>query len=433
MQGNNKFKTILLAVFGFLFLVGLIAFSTFKAGPSSNTPTVNVSIWGTVDKNIFNNFIALLKTNQNLILKLTYTQKSIDTIDNDILEAIATGKAPDTILIPQELMKRYLDKVNLISYATIPQRTFKDTFIQEAEIYFQPNGIFALPFFVDPLVMYWNRDIFSSAGIANPPTKWSEFQLLAPKISRSDANANITQSIASLGEYRNIDNAKGLLSTLIMQAGSPIVALDSAGYIHSYLSANASATSTIPTESALRFFVDFSNPKKSIYSWNRSLPSSKNFFLSGNLATYFGYASEANDLRLKNPNLNFDVTMMPQTVDATSKTTFGEIYGFAFLKSSPNFVAAYTLVNQLLASNVNSVFLNLTNFAPSRRNLISAGTTDPAKSVFYNSALIAKGWIDPDANATNQIFQNMVEDITTGRSDITTSVQKASNSLNSLI
>ncbi len=432
MQGNNKFKTILLGIFGFLFLVGLLAFATYK-NTGSKVSTVNVTIWGTIDQKIFNSFIDKLKTDQNLVLKFTYTQKSIDTIDSDILEAIATGHAPDTILIPQELMKRYLDKVNLIPYTSIPERTFKDTFVQEAELYFQPSGIFAMPFLIDPLVMYWNRDIFSSAGIANPPKSWAEFQLLAPQISRSDANANITQSIVSLGEYRNIDNAKALLSTLIIQAGSPIVATDNNGLFHSYLDSNVNSTSSIPAEAALRFFVDFSNPKKSIYSWNRSLPSSKDYFLSGNLATYFGFASEANDLKAKNPNLNFDVTMMPQTVNATSKITFGRIYGFAFLKSSPNFAPAYTLVNTLISSNINQTFLDFTNFAPVRRNLIAGGTIDPVKSVFYNSALIAKGWVDPDANATDQIFQNMVEDITTGRTDITASVYKASNSLDNLL
>ena len=74
------------------------------------------------------------------------------------MEAIATGKAPDVILIPQELMNRYSDKVTFIT--SIPQRTFLDTYINEAGYYIQPEGIFAIPFFVDPLVIGITTKIF---------------------------------------------------------------------------------------------------------------------------------------------------------------------------------------------------------------------------------------------------------------------------------
>src|ERR1035437_8139345 len=171
----NKFKLVLMGVFAFLILLGLIAFSTFKSTSATNSK-VDINIWGVIDKTTFDNYITQFKQDNNYEFKLTYTYKSLDTIDGDLIEAIATGKAPDAILIPHTLEKRYLDKVSMIS--SITERNYKDTYVQEAELYLQPNGIFALPFFVDPLVMYWNRDIFSSAGIAAPPTKWSEFPLL---------------------------------------------------------------------------------------------------------------------------------------------------------------------------------------------------------------------------------------------------------------
>ena len=167
-DNSNKFKLILTGVFGFFILLGLIAFSTYK----SNSPTssnVEINVWGTVDKTVFNDYITQYKQDKNIEFKLTYTYKSLDTIDGDLVEAIATGKAPDAILIPQELEKRYLDKVYMIPFSSVPERTFEDTFIQEADMYIQPNGLFALPFFVDPMVMYWNKDTFSSAGIATPP------------------------------------------------------------------------------------------------------------------------------------------------------------------------------------------------------------------------------------------------------------------------
>ena len=426
---NSKFKLILTIVFGFFVVLGLIAFSTYKSKNTVNNQ-VEISVWGTINKTNFDNFVTNFKQTKNVDFKVKYTEKSMSTIDSDLVEAIAVGNAPDAILIPQELEKRYLDKVSFIT--SIPERTFKDTFVQEAELYIQPDGLFALPFFVDPLVMYWNRDIFTSAAIASPPKKWSEFPLLASKLSQSDNNANIIKSIAPLGEFKNVNNAKALLSTLIMQAGSPIVATDQ-GILKSYLDNKSATDIMIPAVSALNFYTDYANPKKSVYSWNKSLPSSKAFFLSGDLAMYFGYASEIKDISDKNPNLNFDVTMIPQTLDSQNKITFGEIYGFSILKSSKNILSTFNLMMLLVSADSVSSLLSTMNVAPARKDLISAGTSDPAKTVFYNSALISKGWIDPDTKKTDQIFQAMVEDVTTGRTTSDDAVQKASLELDNLL
>ena len=428
-QSTDKFKLILMGVFIFFILLGLVAFSTFKAsGPTSNN--VSISLWGTVDKIVFDKYIEKYKLNVGQQFQLNYTYKSLDTIDSQLVEAIATGKAPDAILIPQTLIKRYSDKVYMIT--SIPERTFRDTFVQEAELYIQPGGMFALPFFVDPLVMYWNRDIFSSADIAVPPTKWTEFPLLAEKISKSDDNANITKSMVSFGEFENVDNAKALLSALIIQAGSPIISFENGTY-KSKLDYKLQSDIMIPAVSALQFFTDYSNPKKAVYSWNRSLPRSKQVFLSEDLATYFGFASEYSDIKEKNPNLNFDVAIVPQVLDAKAKITFGELYGFALLKGSQNLLPAFNLLSQLVGPDSVSTLLQFMDVAPARLDLISAGSKDPIKTIFFNSALISRGWADPNSSQSDQIFKDMIENITTGKTSVEDSVTKASMELGNLL
>ncbi len=426
---QNKFKLILTGVFIFFILLGLVAFSTYKS-PSNTSANINITIWGTIDKNIFDSYINKYKQDKNLEFQLTYLYKSLNTIDNQLVEAIATGKAPDAILIPQTLEKRYLDKVYLMT--SIPTRDFLNTFVEEAELYLRPTGIFALPFFIDPLVMYWNRDIFSNAGIALPPTKWTEFPALSAKLSKSDNNANITKSLTSLGEYRNVDNAKALLSTLIMQAGSPIIS-EEGGIFRSKLTYQGPSDILIPANSALQFFTDYSNPKKSVYSWNRSLPRSRQAFLSEDLAIYFGFASEFSDIKEKNPNLNFDVALMPQVLNANLKTTYGDIYGFSILKNTQNLVPTFNLISLLTGADSVSTLLQVADLAPARRDIISLGQKDPVKQVFSDSALISRSWVDPDMRRTDQIFQDMVENITTGRMDVNDSVSRANLELDGLL
>lgn len=431
---KNNFQIILISIFGFFIVLGIASFSLYKAKDAGNTG-VTINVWGTVSSTDFESYINKIKIDLNKEVKAKYTQKNINTIDAELVEAIASGVGPDVVLLPQTLLLRYSDKVYPIPFTSLPERTFKDTFVQEAELLITSSGVIGIPFFIDPLVMYWNRDIFADAGIANPPTKWLEFPMLADKISKIDSNANITQSAAPLGGYRNITNAKALVSALIMQAGSPITEIDSEGKVLSVLGNKSSNTEIIeiPALSAMRFYTDYSNPKKSVYSWNSSLPNSKQMFLSGDLAVYFGKASEISDIRSKNPNLNFDVAMLPQILDAKNKITYGDIYSFMILKGSQNLIPSFNAISTLVGVDTMPVFLELNNFAPTRRDLIARGIADSAKSVFYNSALISRSWLDPNTQATDFILQSMVDDITTGREKPESSIQKASQELDNLL
>jgi len=430
---KNNFQIILISIFVFFIILGVVIFASYRATQSSSTD-VTISMWGTIDSPSFNGFLSKVKKDLNKEIQINYMQKDPSTFDSELVEAIASGKGPDSIILPQDLIVRYKNKIYPIPYTSFPERTFKDTFIDEGNLFLSSDGIWAMPFFVDPLVMYWNKDMFSDVGLANPPTKWSEFPLLADKFSKSDINANITQSAVALGGFQNINNAKELISALIIQAGNPIVSYVN-GAFKSVINQGTTSGTNIqnPAEAALRFYTDYSNPKKSIYSWNSSLPTSKSMFLSGDLAIYFGKASELKDIKEKNPNLNFDVAMLPQTVDAKNKATFGNIYGLAILQSSKNIIPAYTTINSLVGSDVVSIFLQSYDYSPVKRDIISAGTSDMNKKIFYDSALISKGWVDPNSTKTSQIFKEMIDNITTGKLKIGESLQKVNAELDLLL
>ena len=46
----------------------------------------------------------------------------------------------------------------------------------------------------DPLVMYWNQDIFTSSGIAQPPKTWTEFLSIIPELSVTDELGTVYKS-----------------------------------------------------------------------------------------------------------------------------------------------------------------------------------------------------------------------------------------------
>lgn len=424
----SKFQVVLISIFVVFIIVGVILFASYK-GNSSVQTLGSIEIWGTFPKNTVDSLVREINLNRDSSISVNYTEISSVAFYKTYIEALASGKGPDAILIPQNTILKYEDKIIPIPYAVLSERDFKNTYIPEAELYLTANGSLALPFVSDPMVMYWNRDMFTNAGIANYPMYWDEFPNLINKISVKDVNSNIRRSVVAMGEFSNINHAREILSTLLFQSENPVTYRTSEGSVISAIGDGQYYGSKTSTP-AINFFSQFSNPRDPLYSWNRSLPVSKSWFLSGSLATYFGMASEIFDIKGKNPNLNFDVSPMPQIRSGKIRATYGDMYGFSISKSSANQNNTYAVLQILTDPGALSALNKISYLPPVRRDMIASGSSDPYQQIFFDSALISKGWLDTDPNASNSILGNMIESITSGKVDPYTAIQSAGNELN---
>lgn len=434
MKGLNIFQLVVLGIFATLVLLGMLAFSgklPFLPSSSSEINYGTVTVWGTFPSNIMQSLIAdKLRNNKSVTIR--YVEKNKATFSVDLIEALASDRGPDLFLIAQDEILHNLNKIALIPYTSVTERDFKDTFIEEGEMFFRPEGIVALPLSVDPIVMYWNRDILTNAGIVAPPTKWNEFYGMVPRVVVRDQSGGISRGFASLGEYRNVSHAKELLSVLMMQAGSPIVA-NQGGVLSANLMTAVNPSAPNPAAEAVNFFTQFSRSDKDSYSWNRSLPYSRSMFEAGDLALYFGYASEYQAIKQKNPHLNFDAAVIPQADQRNIKMTFGRIQGFAMVKTSKNLQGAMQAALALSGRDMIEGMAQATGLPPVRRDLLAIRPADAVQSVFYDSALIARAWHDPSPVETDQLLQGMIDDIGSGRLKTSQALSVAQSSINKLL
>ena len=80
--------------------------------------------------------------------------------------------------------------------------------------------IYALPYSVDTLAMYYNKDLFNNAGIVNPPEYWNaEFQEDVKKLTKQNNKGEIVQSGVAIGGAYNIERSTDILSILMMSCG----------------------------------------------------------------------------------------------------------------------------------------------------------------------------------------------------------------------
>lgn len=432
----SLFQMILLAFFGLLGVGGALYFALGASFGSSATQVGPVLIWGPLESAPFNAVIQRLAEDDDRLQQVAYERHDPDTFYADLAEAIASGRGPDLIVLSQEYLVANAGKTIPISYEYLPERTFEESFISEGRLFLVDAGVLGVPIAVDPLVTYYNRDLLASSGFAQPPRYWDELFGMAEKITRRDEARNITKSTIAFGEYENVTHAKNVLATLILQAGGRITAQDTQGRLVPALISRVQENVQQPAESALRFYTEFANPTKSVYTWNRSLPDARFAFAAGDTALYIGYASELPLIRAQNPNLNFSVAMLPQIRDIDRRLTFGQLYAFAVPNGSQNPAGART-VAFVLASGENSALLAEARGTPSPHleALASQSSTQlsVADAVFLDSALIADGWLDPDPRATDQIFRAMIEDVTSGALRLGDAISDADKALLELV
>ncbi len=425
----NTFQTIVLGIFVFFLLAGVAAFALFRGSGANSLPTV--VIWGTFPQSAMGAF-SQDKSLQSASIKFEYVQKDPASFENDFVEALASGNSPDLVIFPHDLLLKHQNKLAVIPLKNLSERQFKDSFIEGGEIFLTPKGALGIPILTDPLVMYFNRNMLSAKGIATPPKHWDEFFTIAPKFNEKNKAGNLNKTIVALGETSNITNFKDIFSTLILQAGSPITAFGEDGKIYSTLARNNDFDNT-PAEAALRFYTEFSNPVKPVFSWNKSLLNSRDAFLAEELGTYFGFSSELNTLRSRNPNLNFDVAAIPQTRDGKTKITYGKMYGLVIPKSSQKISAAFTVGTEMTSAESLKNLSELLNLPPARRDLLSILPENSYQSVFYQSAIMTKVWSDPSPVETYTVFKDMVESFTSGKARLSEAVIRADKELNSLL
>ena len=103
MEKIKSFQTILLFVFSFFIVLAVLIFSGLipvgKSNDSDANPPVDVVMWGTLPREIFftiNEGIVALAENYSI----QYVEKDPSAFGFELIDAIASGVAPDMVLAP---------------------------------------------------------------------------------------------------------------------------------------------------------------------------------------------------------------------------------------------------------------------------------------------------------------------------------------------
>lgn len=265
---------------------------------------------------------------QKMNIEINYTKKDFSSYQKELSEAKQKNMEPNAFVINNNWLGKYagwlypLDKNNAYAeeYKLVKYDELLNLFPTEAiRSLVYGDNLYGLPTYSDSLALYYNKDLFKEAGIENPPKTWKEFKDDVKKLTKIDGKNNIIQSGTALGSGKNINRSSDILSLLVMQGGVQVI--DSGGNININREVEINTKEVVekrnPGKTAMVFYAEFSDPQKEIYTWNIEREESTEDFAKGKTAMIFGYSYQIKNLLAKNPDLNYDVSPMPQLEEST--------------------------------------------------------------------------------------------------------------------
>jgi ABC-type glycerol-3-phosphate transport system substrate-binding protein len=388
-------------------------------GNVKDTPKGEVALWGTLPETQMNAIIQQFNP-QAKTYRVTYREVREEDFDRTLLEALANGTGPDLILAPYQTLLSETSRIYPFPIASLGEAQFKDVYIDGASILFTPSGALALPVSVEPMVLFYNRTLFSKHGIINPPEYWDEVSFDVPKLTLQNNKGQFVESGIALGAP-NTPYAKDIIMAVVAQLGQvPVLKqYDTMGKAYLNVIANQPVTQegdVFPLSAAVRFFAQFADPTQKTYTWNQFMGNADDQFVAEKLAMYIGYSGELETLRARNPRAEIEMSAFPQTKEYTTFATGMRMYGIAAMRSSKNPTVALTVEGQFAGAGISPSISAIVGGVPALR---SYAATPGLSSVIAKGMLVARGWQDRFSDRSTAYVSTMISDVLNNRMSVT--------------
>jgi len=453
----KKQATIISILLVLVLLINLGAGCLGKEGEKS-TERVDLTIWRVFDDDdSFDQIIKNYRTTHPHV-HVDYRKMRFEEYEDELLQAFAENRGPDIFSIHNTWIQKYTplsqplpDTVKVVyqeERGTIQKEVVYITYteattsllqfesdhvsvVNDDLVFTADDGkkrIHGFPMAVDTMVLFYNRDLLDAAGIPEPPDDWDEFQDQVKLLTVVDKDGNIIQAGAGIGTGENVERSFDILSLLMMQVGTEMTS--EGGRATFDETPDNYPYKTLPGLDALRFYTDFANPTKEVYTWNTDQQNSFDAFVQGRSAFFFGYSYHISEIRSKAPKLDFAITNTPQ-ISGGRQVNYANYWVEVVAEDTDHSDEAWDFV-QFAASDDQVVhYLNETNKPTALRSLITTQLNDSDLSIFASQLLTAESWYrGDDAAVAEQAFVDLIEQAIEGVLDTEEAIETAANKVN---
>ncbi len=282
---------------------------------------VKLEVWGVFDdSDALQEAFTGYKQANPYVKEISYRKMNPETYRADLLDALASGKGPDIFMVQNTWRDGFADKIVPAPSLFVTEKKFRETFVDVvADDFLGAQGeVYAAPLSVDSLALYYNKDIFNAAGIAEPPKTWEDLLALVKKLTEIDQYGNINRSAIAMGTGDNVNRSVDLLLLLMLQMGVDI--------------RDENFATDAQARKAFEFYSQFARLNSPFYTWSPREHYSIDAFYEGTLGMTINYSYHYETFRQKNAKLNFAVAPLPQLA-GENPVNFANYWGFAVAKN----------------------------------------------------------------------------------------------------
>ncbi|MCR4263597.1 MAG: sugar ABC transporter substrate-binding protein [Candidatus Roizmanbacteria bacterium] len=294
-------RSIIIAGLGLLIIVGIVlGIMAFLQGGSGGNGGGEIALtyWGLWEPEDVMQTVISDYERQHPNIHIVYEQHSPIQYRERLQAAVERGDGPDIFrfhntwvpMLTSELSP-VPDSVmsNTDANAVFPKGVVDDLTLD--------NQLVGIPYGIDMLMLYYNVDMFESAGVS-PPQTWEEFSSAAEQLTIKNEVGQIMTAGAAIGTADNVEHFSDILGLIMFQNGVTF----------SDLSAPAA-------NQALEFYSLFAIPPNNV--WDADQDNSVVAFASGQVAMIFAPSWQIDIIRSVNPDLNFATASVPQLAGGT--------------------------------------------------------------------------------------------------------------------
>lgn len=357
----------------------------------------------------------------------------------DIIKLIADGAGPDMFMIHNTWLPYQINQIQELPAGLMTTKQYKDIFPDVVQQDFIDNNkVYALPFGIDNLMLYYNTDIFSEKKIKTPPRTLQELVDLVPKLTERDSRGRIIRSAIPLGGAEGIPRASDILSAFMMQYGVEMTSAD-----HSTATFNLPTPNSNPPffggQEALAYYTQFANPASAVYTYtdakdsagNRVFPSDVQAFMEGKAAMMINYSYQVANIRQFAPKLRFDTTTLPQR-QLQDPVTTANYWGETVSKTSKHPNEAWDFIRFMSQRSVQSRFTKAAGYVSARKDLSDSMSGRRYYGAVASQIPYTKTWYRKNTPEIEAIFAQMINNVVKDKLSPSVAIDTAVRDINAL-
>jgi len=448
---ENKYLLIIAGSVVFLLLVASIIYAVVRRGggeeQQQTTDPVTITIWRLFDEeDAFQPIFDQYKSDHPNVT-IVYEKKDVADYEEVFTNAIAGGKGPDILSLPNDWLVKHKDKLIAAPETVMKLEEYQEQFVEiannDAVI---DNQIYGMPLYTDSLALYYNSEITGDALVrlreanpggdlsaqqlllTRPPTNWTDLIEAVKLITQRNGN-DVTVAGIAMGTAETTLNSAAILQALMLQNGSTMTNVDRSAASFHLPSETQTGKQYFPGTEALDFFTAFAKTDRTVYNWNDRMGSSLEAFMNKKAAMMINFKYVQQDLRQRAPTLRFDVAPLPQIKGPTNPPANVASYMVETVtKDADNPDVAWGLVKHMANPSQVASYRTVTRRTSAIRRQVEGGS-DPFAIGIENAKSVYK----PDAKKYDDSFREMIRAVVDLRQPPQTAIDVAANKVTQLL